>query len=138
MQDYYPEGKTVFEGIETARLLEEDGVDAIEVSEGLEKEASHHIRLDALSPYYIEECRQVREALSIPVILVGGMRKLRDMQSVINEGMADAISLCRPFIMDAYLVKHFNEGLTDSSSCVSCNECLAQMRRGQLRCTRVD
>ena len=137
LQDYYPEGKTVAEGIETARFLEEDGVDAIEVSEGLEEQSSHHIRLGALSPYYVDDCRQVREALLIPVILVGGMRGLRDMQAVIDEGVADSISMCRPFIIDPYLVKHFSEGLTNSSECVSCNECLEQMRQGQLRCTRI-
>jgi 2,4-dienoyl-CoA reductase-like NADH-dependent reductase (Old Yellow Enzyme family) len=137
LQDYFPEGKTVSEGIETARLLEEDGVDAIEVSGGLEKEHLHHIRLDALSPYYVEECRQVRKELSIPVILVGGMRKLEDMQAVIDEKVADAISMCRPFIMDPYLVKNLREGLTDGSGCTSCNQCLGQGRLGYLRCTLV-
>ncbi|MFC1954385.1 NADH:flavin oxidoreductase [Chloroflexota bacterium] len=137
LQDYYTGGKTISEGVETARLLEEDGVDAIEVSEGLEEDASHHIRLDALIPYYIKECRQAREALSIPVILVGGMRRLQDMQAVIEENMADAISMCRPFIMDPYLIKHFREGISDHSECVSCNECLGQMRQGKLCCTRI-
>jgi 2,4-dienoyl-CoA reductase-like NADH-dependent reductase (Old Yellow Enzyme family) len=58
------------------------------------------------------------------------------MQAVIDEGVADSISMCRPFIMDPYLVRHFSEGLTDSSECVSCNEYLEQMRQGQLRCIR--
>ncbi len=137
IQDYHPEGKTVSEGIETARLLEEAGVDAIEVSEGMEKEASHHIRLDALTPYYIDECNLVKQALSIPVMLVGGMRKLRDMQAIVNEGVADAVSMCRPFIMEPHLVKHFHEGLTDNSGCISCNKCLTRMRQGQLICPQV-
>ena len=137
IKDYHPEGKTISEGVKQARLLEADGVDAIEVSEGLEEDFFHHIRLDAVSPYYVEECRQAKQALSIPVILVGGMRKLQDMKAVIDEGVADAISMCRPFIMAPQLVNNFREGLTDSSGCVSCNECLAEMGRGQLRCTRV-
>ncbi len=135
IKDYHPEGKSVSDGVEQAKLLEADGVDAIEVSEGVEQEGMHHIRLDALSPYYIEECRQVQKALSIPVILVGGMRKLKDMQAVLDEGIADAISMCRPFIMDPYLVKNLREGLTDGSGCTSCNQCLGGMRQGYLRCT---
>jgi len=135
--DYHPEGKSVSDGVEQAKLLEMDGVDAIEVSEGIEEDPSHHIRLDAMNPYYIEECQQVREALAIPVILVGGMRKLRDMRAVIDEKIADAISMCRPFIMDPYIVKNFRAGLTDSSECISCNECLTRMRQVQISCTHI-
>ncbi len=137
LRDYHPGGKTLSEGITTARLLEADGVDAIEVSEGTEEEGMHHIRQDAVHPYYITECTEARKSLSIPLILVGGMRNLQEMQAVLDKGIADAISMCRPFIMDPYLVKNFREGLTNSSDCTSCNQCLAQMRQGYLRCTQV-
>ncbi len=134
LQDYHPEGKSTAEGIETARLLETDGVDAIEVSEGLESALRYHIRLDATSPYYIEECRQARRVLSLPLILVGGMRKVQDMQAVLDEGVADAISMCRPFIMDPHTVRKFRENLTNESECTSCNGCLELMRKKELRC----
>ncbi len=134
LHDYHPEGKSTAEGVETARLLEIDGVDAIEVSEGLEAEMGHHIRLDATSPCYVEECRQARKKLSLPLILVGGMRDLQDMEAIIDDGEADAISMCRPFIMEPYIVKNFREGLTSSSGCTSCNGCLAQMLQGNFRC----
>ena len=137
IRDYHSEGKTVSEGIESARLLEEAGVDAIEVSEGMEEEPGHHIRLDALNPYYIDECTQTKQALSIPVILVGGMRKLRDMEAIVNDGVADVISMCRPFIREPHLVKSFREGLTDNSACISCNKCLIGMRQGDLFCSQI-
>lgn len=134
IKDYHPEGKSAEEGIEQAKLLEASGVDAIEVSEGLEEDFFHHIRPDVMSPYYLEECRQAKKALSIPVILVGGMRQLKDMRAVINDGIADAVSMCRPFIMDPYLVKNIHDGSSDGSKCTSCNECMARMREGKLRC----
>jgi 2,4-dienoyl-CoA reductase-like NADH-dependent reductase (Old Yellow Enzyme family) len=137
IKDYHPEGKSVSDGIKQAKLLEAGGVDAIEVSEGIEADPAHHIRFDALSPYYIEECTETRQAISLPLILVGGMRNLSDMQAVLDEGIADAISMCRPFIMDPYLVKNLHEGLTDGSGCTSCNQCLGMMRQGHLRCTLV-
>ena len=137
IKDYHPEGKPVEEGIEQAGLLEASGVDAIEVSEGLEEDFFHHIRIDAMSPYYLEECRRVKQSLSIPVILVGGMRKRRDMQSVIDDGIADAVSMCRPFIMDPYLVKNMCTGSSDGSKCTSCNECMKEMGRGKLRCVLI-
>ncbi len=132
--DHHPEGKAVSEGIETARSLEVDGIDAIEISEGLEAESIHHIRLDATSPFYLEECRQAREAISLPIILVGGMRAFRDIEAVLDEGAADAVSMCRPFIMDPHIVRKFREGLTDQSECTSCNGCLEQMIQGNMKC----
>lgn len=134
--DYHPNGKPLSEGLDTARRLEADGIDAIEVSEGLEKESRHHIRLDATSPYYVAECRQARQALHVPLILVGGMRKIPDMKAVLDEGIADGISMCRPFIMDPHIVQKLREGLTDESGCISCNGCLG--RRGDISCTLED
>jgi 2,4-dienoyl-CoA reductase-like NADH-dependent reductase (Old Yellow Enzyme family) len=134
LKDYHPQGKPISEGIAVAILLKQDGFDAIEVSEGLEQDFFHHIRQEAITPYYLEECRQVKKALSIPIILVGGMRKLKDMQQVLDVGSADAISMCRPFIINPHIVRDFKNGISDSSECISCNKCMAQMRNGQLRC----
>jgi 2,4-dienoyl-CoA reductase-like NADH-dependent reductase (Old Yellow Enzyme family) len=137
IQDYHPEGKSTAGGVLQAKLLEAAGVDCIEVSEGLEADQSHHIRLDAVRPYYLEECTEARKALSLPLILVGGMRDVRDMQAVLDEGIADAVSMCRPFIMDPLLVKHLREALAETSKCISCNKCLGQTRLGSLRCVLV-
>lgn len=135
--DYHPEGKPLSEGIETARLLEADGIDAVEVSEGIEADFGHHIRPDAISPYYVSECRDARLVLSLPLILVGGMRKLQDMEAILDEGIVDAISMCRPFIMDPHIVKKFRQGLTDSSECTSCNLCCEEAEKGNIRCVLV-
>jgi len=132
IKDYHPEGKTIDDGIEQAKLLEEAGFDAIEVSEGLEQDFFHHIRPEATSPYYLEECRQVKQALSIPVMLVGGLRKINDIKAVIEDGIADAISMCRPFIMDPHLVKKIHQGMIENSECTSCNGCIGRRKNPDL------
>lgn len=132
IKDYHPEGKTIADGIEQAKLLEEAGVDAIEVSEGLEQDFFHHIRPEVTSPYYLEECRQVKQALSIPVMLVGGLRNINDMKAVIEDGVADAVSMCRPFIMDPYLVKKLRQGIIENSECTSCNGCIGRRKNPDL------
>ncbi len=137
LKDYHPSGKSLQEGITVAGLLEKDGVDAIEISEGMEEDFFHHIRLNGVNPYYREECREARKTLSLPLILVGGMRNLADMQAIIEAGEADAVSMCRPFIMDPWLVKHIKEGVTRSSKCTSCNECMTLMRESRLSCVLV-
>jgi 2,4-dienoyl-CoA reductase-like NADH-dependent reductase (Old Yellow Enzyme family) len=134
LKDYHPQGKPVSEGIEQARLLETDGVDALEVSEGLEEDFFHHIRREAVSPYYVEECRQAKRALSRPLILVGGMRRVQNMQQIIDDGVADAISMCRPFIMDPLIVKHLRDEAASGSGCTSCNACLGLMAQRKVGC----
>jgi 2,4-dienoyl-CoA reductase-like NADH-dependent reductase (Old Yellow Enzyme family) len=129
LKDYHPQGKSLTEGINCCRMLESMGMDAIEVSEGVEADRGHHIRPDAVSPYYLDECQQARKALKLPLILVGGMRKLADMEHVVKGGIADAVSMCRPFIMDPYIVKKFREGTANSSGCTSCNGCSGMGRR---------
>ena len=137
LKDYHPEGKPLAEGITSAKSLESDGVDNIEISEGFETELGYHIRQDEMRPYYTEECRQARQALSLPLILVGGMRAIKDMQAVLDEGIADAISMCRPFIMEPHLVRKLREGTTSESECTSCNGCLRLMQGERLQCTLI-
>jgi 2,4-dienoyl-CoA reductase-like NADH-dependent reductase (Old Yellow Enzyme family) len=133
-KDYHPQGKALSEGIAVARILENEGIDTIELSEGVEEKWGNHIRKDALHPYYLDECRVARAKLTKPLILVGGMRQLRDMQSVLDENLADAVSLCRPFIHDPHLVVKFRKGEADGSACNSCNECGERMIEGHFSC----
>ena len=97
----------------------------------------NHVRLDSIRLYYLEECRQARKNLSLPLILVGGMRAFSDMEAVLIEGIADAISMCRPLIMDPYLIHKFREGQSDSSDCTSCNGCVEETIQGGVRCILV-
>jgi 2,4-dienoyl-CoA reductase-like NADH-dependent reductase (Old Yellow Enzyme family) len=134
LKDYHPKGKSLSEGLHTAKILQDVGMDAIEVSEGIEHEPAHHIRKDAIHPYYLDECREARQALSLPLILVGGMRYLKDMQAVLDENIADAVSMCRPFINDPEIVQKFMQGSTDHSDCISCRKCTDAMMTRRLRC----
>lgn len=74
--------------------------------------------------YNQENARVIRPALGrVPLILVGGMRTVRVMEEVLENGDADLISMSRPFIREPYLVKKIREGRTDRTSCTSCNRC---------------
>ena len=135
--DYHPDGKSLPEGVNTAAMMEADGIRAIEISEGIEPSRAHHIRLKARRPIYINECREVRAAVSVPLFLVGGFRTLSDMERIIREGIADAISMCRPFILDPNVVTRFREGSLKRSLCTSCNRCLESAAAGRFGCARL-
>ncbi len=134
IKEYHPDGKSLDEGINSANSFIDAGVDAVEISEGVEETPFNHIRPYETHPYYTEECIKAKRAISKPIILVGGMRNLMEMEKVVDDGIADAISMCRPFIMDQHIVKKFRQGSSDKSFCTSCNNCIPTMLERNLHC----
>lgn len=78
--------------------------------------------------YNLAAAASIRPVLNgCPLILVGGMRRLDQMNEVVAQGRADMISMSRPFIREPSLVRKFSEGTSDQSTCTSCNRCFAAM-----------
>jgi 2,4-dienoyl-CoA reductase-like NADH-dependent reductase (Old Yellow Enzyme family) len=88
--------------------------------------------------YNLGAAEVIKPALgNIPLILVGGLRRRSHMESLIEGGHADFISMSRSFIREPLLVKRFREGKQDSASCASCNRCFAAVSNHfPLRCYR--
>ena len=135
-------GLTVEDGIKMAKLLADAGANAIEISEGVEMEPAHHIRAGMETgekePFYFDWARQVRKEVDIPLFLVGGLRTFSLMEQLVESGVVDCVSMCRPFIRDPDLVKQFSEGKIDKVGCISCNGCLKVAFTGKLACALKD
>ena len=93
-------------------------------------------RHDLEEGYHLNVAKTIKSVIgSVPVFLVGGMRRLDHMEDVVSKGYSDFISMSRPFIREPYLVKRFRQGKSDRAACVSCNKCLAALARGMpIRC----
>ncbi len=79
-------------------------------------------------PYNLEAAKVIKPVIgNIPLILVGGLRKISDMEDALQKSYADFISMSRPFIREPYLVKNFKAGKQNEASCVSCNRCGAAL-----------
>jgi 2,4-dienoyl-CoA reductase-like NADH-dependent reductase (Old Yellow Enzyme family) len=120
-------GITLSQAIETAKLLEKAGVCAIEVSGGISEAGAVTIRTSinssAKEAYFKEYSKAIRNAVNIPVILVGGIRSLSVMESLLEEGFADLVSMSRAFICEPDLVLKLKSGEAKKARCVSCNLC---------------
>ncbi|MCF8037692.1 MAG: hypothetical protein K9K79_00100 [Desulfohalobiaceae bacterium] len=69
------------------------------------------------------------------MILVGGVRRLAEMDKVLSEGKVDFFSMSRPFIREPFLVSRLKSGKVTEASCISCNRCFAAICNGlPLRC----
>jgi 2,4-dienoyl-CoA reductase-like NADH-dependent reductase (Old Yellow Enzyme family) len=76
--------------------------------------------------YNSDGAKVIKRAMNgIPLLLVGGMRTVSRMEALISGGIADFISMSRPFIGEPHLVKRIKEKKADKVSCVSYNKCLA-------------
>jgi 2,4-dienoyl-CoA reductase-like NADH-dependent reductase (Old Yellow Enzyme family) len=84
--------------------------------------------------YNLEVARIIRKAVSIPVVLVGGMHTFEDASMAIEEGAADFVSMSRPFIIEPTIVKKYEEGSRVASRCTMCNCCAIMIEKEPLRC----
>jgi len=76
--------------------------------------------------YNLAAAKAIKPVLGeIPLMIVGGMRRLKHMEEVLEKKFVDLISISRPLIREPFLIKKFREGKTEEASCVSCNKCLA-------------
>ena len=110
-----------------ANMIAEHGVDAIETSGGTVKEtrvvmAKPGILKPEQEAYFAPAAKQVKSAVKVPVILVGGLRSTAVMEGLIADGTADMVSLSRPFVREPDLVNKLAAG-QKKSTCVSCNAC---------------
>ncbi|RMG60890.1 MAG: NADH:flavin oxidoreductase [Deltaproteobacteria bacterium] len=138
--DFLDGGFTIDEAVVVAKWLEEAGVDAIEVSGGsaASKEftpARKGINSREKEGYHRDLARRVKEAVSIPVLVVGGFRSFDVMEETVRSGDADFISLSRPLIREPHLVSRFREGARERATCISCSGCfLPGIKEGGIYC----
>ncbi|MDF1533277.1 MAG: NADH:flavin oxidoreductase [Methanosarcinaceae archaeon] len=115
------------ECVEIAKILEQNGICAIEVSGGISEAGPIMSRSAINKPekeaYFKQYSKAIKEAVNIPIILVGGVRSKTMMESLLSDGYADMISMSRPFIREPDLIIKLKSGESEQVSCVSCNKC---------------
>lgn len=86
-------------------------------------------KFDLEEAYNLEAAKMIKPVLGkIPLFVVGGLRKVTQMEEVLEKRYADCISMSRPFIREPFLVKNIKEGQLLVAACVSCNKCLAAVQ----------
>ncbi len=136
--DFLKGGFTKNEMVQVAAMLEKEGIDAIEVSGGthLSPSAYSFSRKTGVVPpdkelYFRDAARLYKDKINIPLLLVGGIRSYSVAEQVVNEGLADYISLCRPLIREPYLIRRWQSGDISRAACISCNECFESLRAAE-------
>lgn len=84
--------------------------------------------------YNVPAAQAIKQAVSIPVIVVGGIKTLKDITSILDNQQADLVSLCRPLILEPDLIEKFRIGKQTEAKCIACNYCALGIESGPLRC----
>jgi 2,4-dienoyl-CoA reductase-like NADH-dependent reductase (Old Yellow Enzyme family) len=124
-------GLTLEEGIETARQMAAAGLDAIEVSAGVGQPVQRAHEGEPEQTAFRERAAAVKRAVSVPVAVVHGIRKLETARDIVQSGDADMVAMCRPFIREPHLVARWRRGETRQAACISCNRCFPIVGRGE-------
>jgi len=83
--------------------------------------------------FFFEPACRVREAVSTPLVYLGGVRCMDDLARAMGAGF-EMVSMARPLILDPDLVLKMERGELTSSTCEPCNKCVAQMEAGGIFC----
>jgi 2,4-dienoyl-CoA reductase-like NADH-dependent reductase (Old Yellow Enzyme family) len=123
IQDDTEGGLPLSEGLETAKQMVDRGIDAIEVSAGVGRTPVVPRKKNAEFVPYRERAAALKRIVTVPVMIVSGIRSLYMAQSIVNSGDADLISMSRPLIREPGLIARWQRGEEKPSDCVSCFKC---------------
>ena len=125
------------EGKQAAQLLAQWGFDALEISQGLRgkayEETEFKTNINSLDreAYFRPWCREIKDLVDVPIMMVGGLRTFDLMEEIIKSGDADFISLSRPLIREPGIINEWKSGNRHRAACISCNGCLEALRKGE-------
>ena len=86
--------------------------------------------------YFLPLARQVREAVDLPLILLGGISRLETAELALTEGFS-FVAMARALLHDPALVNRFQLHTATASGCIHCNRCMPTIYTGT-RCPLVE
>jgi 2,4-dienoyl-CoA reductase-like NADH-dependent reductase (Old Yellow Enzyme family) len=86
--------------------------------------------------YLLPMARQFREALDMPLMLLGGINRLDTIEAALAEGF-EMVAMARALLRQPDLLARFDKGDTNEGLCVHCNKCMPSIYTGT-RCVLRD
>ena len=135
-EDFLDGGLTVEESVQVGALLQESGIDAIELSGGTIASGKlgpsrRGITSEGKEAYFREAAKLFKEKLRVPLILIGGIRSFQLAQKLVEETYTDYIAMSRPFIREPGLINRWASGDHRRATCLSDNQCFKPARAGE-------
>ncbi len=135
-EDFAEGGLSVADSIAAAKQMVAAGLDAVELSGGLltggkMSPSRPNINKPEKEAYFQEAARAFKQALDVPLILVGGIRSLEVAARLLEEKTANYFSMSRPLIREPDLIRRWQSGDGSPAHCLSDNLCFRPGLMGQ-------
>lgn len=135
-QDFMEGGLDLNESIKVAVMMEKAGIDAVELSGGTIASGKNGPIRTGIVPgkneaYFKDAASAFKEKINLPIILVGGIRSFSLAQQLVNDNVADYISMSRPFIREPDLIKRWKAGDHNQAACLSDSKCFIPAMKGK-------
>ncbi len=131
-------GRDISEGLEIAKLLEDGGYDALDIDAGC-YESLYWAHPPIYQPHgcYVELVKDVKKHVNLPVLLSGRLGIPDLANEIVENGLADIISLGRALLADPYWPEKVRGNRVRSiRPCIGCHEgCLERARTRTLSCS---
>ena len=85
--------------------------------------------------YFLPMARRFRAALSMPLILLGGINRLETIESAMSEGF-EFVAMARALLMEPDLIKRYQARAASEATCIHCNKCMPTIYTGT-RCVLI-
>lgn len=86
--------------------------------------------------FFLPHARQVRAAVSLPLILLGGITKRQTIEQALSEGF-EFVAMARALLREPDLPRRMEAGTAETGTCIPCNRCVVEMEMGGTRCVFV-
>ena len=134
LADLVPEGQGWGDVVALARAMEEAGADALNSGIGW-----HEARIPTIASMvpragFADLTARLRAEVTIPVIASNRINRAEVAEAILAAGMADMVSLARPWLADAAFIAKAAEGRADDiAPCIACNQsCLDHIFTGKV------
>ena len=86
--------------------------------------------------FFLPYARQFKDALDLPLILLGGINRLATVEAALGEGFA-FVAMARALLREPDLVARWEKGEAAEGLCIHCNKCMPTIYQGT-RCVLVE
>lgn len=134
MLDLVNNGSSLEETLTLAKALEQRGVTLFNSGIGWHEARIPTIATCVPRAGFAWVTQHLREAVSVPVIATNRINHPQVAESLLRDGIADMVSMARPFLADAAFVRKAQAGQPDAiNTCIACNQaCLDQIFVGKV------
>lgn len=121
--DFVEEGLKISESMEIAKILEQTGVDAFNVSPGWHESRTPIMLMIIPRTAYVFFSERIKSQVKIPVIASVRINDLTLAEEILDNEQSDIVSLGRPLIADPELPSKYKNGqFYDIRTCIACNQ----------------